>query len=92
MGVTTANQASTVYQIRMKPQEKQEMIEFFASMGMKPSQAFRMLYNEARHIGKMPFTPSVPSKKTAEFLALPDEKKGYEKIAKASDLLLDLDD
>lgn len=88
MEVSVMSQTSTVYQIRMKPQEKQEMIEFFASMGMKPSQAFRMLYNEAKHIGKMPFTPSVPNKETVE--AIEKARKGKElTICKDADDLFD---
>ncbi|STZ55764.1 addiction module antitoxin, RelB/DinJ family [Moraxella lacunata] len=85
-------QQSTVFQIRMNPQEKQEMFALFGAMGIKPSQAFRMFVNEVKRTGQMPFAPTLPNKETAEFLLLSDEQKGYEKVGKASDLLLDLDD
>lgn len=85
-------QQSVVFQMRMKPQEKQEMFEIFAAMGLKPSQAFKMLINEVKQRGQMPFTPSLPNQKTAQFLLSSDEQKAYEKVNKASDLLLDLDD
>ena len=85
-------QQSTVFQIRMKHEEKQEMFALFEAMGIKPSQAFRMFVNEVKRTGQIPFAPTLPNKKTAEFLLSSDEQKGYEKVGKASDLLLDLDD
>ena len=92
MSVETMSQQSTVFQMRMHPQEKQEMFALFRAMGLKPSQAIKMFVNEVKRTGQMPFTPSVPNSKTASFLNLADEQKGYQKVAKASDLLLDLDD
>ncbi len=86
------NQQTTVFQVRMHPQEKQEMFALFGAMGLKPSQAFRMFVSEVKRTGKMPFTPSLPNEKTAKFLNLSDEQKGYERVTKASDLLIDLDD
>lgn len=92
MSIETMSQQSTVFQVRMHPQEKQEMFALFGAMGLKPSQAFKMFVNEVKRTGQMPFTPSLPNEKTAKFLNLSDEQKGYERISKASDLLLDLDD
>ncbi|WP_373748054.1 type II toxin-antitoxin system RelB/DinJ family antitoxin [Kaistella sp.] len=92
MSIETMNQQTTVFQVRMHPQEKQEMFALFGAMGLKPSQAFRMFVSEVKRTGKMPFTPSLPNEKTAKFLNLSDEQKGYERVTKASDLLIDLDD
>lgn len=92
MSIETMNQQTTVFQVRMHPQEKQEMFALFKAMGLKPSQAFKMFVSEVKRTGKMPFTPSLPNEKTAKFLNLSDEQKGYERVTKASDLLIDLDD
>ncbi|WP_373784574.1 type II toxin-antitoxin system RelB/DinJ family antitoxin [Kaistella sp.] len=92
MSIETMNQQTTVFQVRMHPQEKQEMFALFGAMGLKPSQAFKMFVSEVKRTGKMPFTPSLPNEKTAKFLNLSDEQKGYERVTKASDLIIDLDD
>ena len=66
MSVETMSQQSTVFQMRMHPQEKQEMFALFEAMGLKPSQAIKMFVSEVKRTGQMPFTPSVPNKETAQ--------------------------
>lgn len=86
------NPQTTMYQFRIDAQEKQEVFQIFNELGVKPSQAIKMFFRQVKETRSIPFDVRLPNDKTAQFLSLSDEKKGYERVSKASDLLLDLDD
>lgn len=85
-------QESTMYQFRIDKKEKQEVFQVFNELGIKPSQAIKMFFRQVKETRSIPFDVRLPNKETAHFLSLSDDKKDYEKVEKASDLLLDLDD
>lgn len=85
--------ASTMYQFRLDPTEKAEAFAVIESLGLKPAQALRLFLRQVKETHSIPFPiEHVPNARLSKLLLLPDDQKGYERVAKASDLLDDLDD
>lgn len=84
---------STMYQFRIDPKEKAEAFAVIESLGLKPAQAMRLFLRQVTQTHSIPFPiEHMPNERVAKLLLLPDDQKGYTKVAKASDLLDDLDD
>lgn len=84
---------STMYQFRLDPKEKAEAFAVLESLGLKPAQAMRLFLRQVKQTHSIPFPIEyTPNARVTKLLLMPDDQKGYTKVAKASDLLDDLDD
>jgi addiction module RelB/DinJ family antitoxin len=84
---------STMYQFRIDPKEKAEAFAVIESLGLKPAQAMRLFLRQVTQTHSIPFPIEyTPNERVSKLLLLPDDQKDYTRVAKASDLLDDLDD
>lgn len=84
---------STMYQFRLDQKEKAEAFAVIESLGLKPAQAMRLFLRQVKQTNSIPFPIEyTPNSRVTKLLLLPDNQKGYTRVAKASDLLDDLDD
>ena len=85
--------ASTMYQFRLDPKEKAEAFAVIESLGLKPAQALRLFLRQVTQTHSIPFPiECIPNARTTKILLMPDDQKGFTRVAQASDLLDGLDD
>lgn len=83
--------ASTMYQLRIDPQEKAEAFAIFEEMGLKPSQAIRLFLRQVRKTHALPFPIDyTPNERTAKILLQSDAEKDYKRVNSVDDLFADL--
>jgi DNA-damage-inducible protein J len=83
--------ASTMYQLRIDPQEKAEAFAIFEEMGLKPSQAIRLFLRQVRKTHTIPFPiEHIPNERTAKILSLSDKEKDYKRFDTVEALFADL--
>ncbi len=82
---------STMYQLRINPQEKAEAFAIFEKMGLKPSQAIRLFLRQVRKTHALPFPiEHIPNERTAKMLSLSDKEKDYKRFDTVEALFADL--
>lgn len=85
--------ASTMYQLRIDPQEKAEAFAVLEEMGLKPSQAIRLFLRQVKKTHALPFPiEHIPNERTAKILSMPDSEKGYKRFDNLDALFADLND
>ncbi|HEY7823925.1 MAG TPA: type II toxin-antitoxin system RelB/DinJ family antitoxin [Acidimicrobiia bacterium] len=87
--MTTQAKADDVVRARINRQVKQEATTILASIGLTPSDAYRMLLMRVVHEGALPFEPLVPGETT---LAAMEESKTKQlpQFESIGDLMSDL--
>lgn len=94
---------STYYQIRISPEEKEQVFSVFRDMGISPAQAVKLFFRQVVETRSIPFPiqasthcplglSHVPNAQTIAAMKELDEKKDYKSYANMDDLLADLND
>ena len=72
---------TSVLQVRLEPQLKQNTEEIFAQLGINASQAITMFYRQVVLINGIPFELKAPSKETLKVLQDVKEGKNLESVS-----------
>ncbi len=94
---------STYYQIRISPEDKEQVFSVFRDMGISPAQAVKLFFKQVVETRSIPFPiqassqcplglSHVPNAQLARDLRKSDEEKGYKSFSRVEDLLADLND
>ena len=94
---------STYYQIRISPEEKEQVFSVFRDMGISPAQAIKLFFRQVVETRSIPFPiqasahcplglPHVPNAKTIAAMKEFDERKNLKSYNTMEDLLADLND
>lgn len=83
--------ATATYQVRLTPKEKTETIGVFNELGINPSQAVRLFFQQVRKTRSIPFPISyTPNAKTTKELLEPRSTGDYKRFDTVEALFADL--